>query len=71
MVERFPCYAMISDPPLLKKMSFFYIKGRCFQNILKTVIQLHAPLHFTSLKEKKLSELDFWFSSYDRFSDII
>ena len=30
----------------------------------------NVPLHFTSLKQK-LSELDFWNSSYDHFSDSI
>ena len=37
--------------------------------MLKIVIQLNDPLHFASLK--KLSELDFWFNSYDDFSDFI
>ena len=36
----------------------------------KTVIELNAPLRFTSLK-KKLSQLEFWFSSYGHFSYII
>ena len=57
---------MISDPHLWKKMSFFTLKDAVF----KTVIQLNASLHFTSLKQKQ-SEVDFWFSSYCHFSDII
>ena len=57
-------------PPLLNKGWVFNTRGRCFWNILKTVIQLNAPLHFASFK-KKLSELDFWFSSYDHFTGII
>ena len=57
-------------PPLLIKNEFFDTRGRYLQNILKTVIEPIAPLHFTSLK-KKLSDLDFWNSSYDHFSDSI
>ena len=52
-------------------MSFFTLEGAVFLDIPKTVIQLNAPLHFTSLKKKKLSQLDVWFSSYVHVSDII
>ena len=58
------------QPPLFKKNVFFDTRGRCFYDILETVSQLNAPLHFTFYKEK-LSELDFWFSSYGHFSGII
>ena len=35
-------------PPLLKKMSFLTLEGAVCK-IYLTVIQLNAPLHFTSL----------------------
>ena len=46
-------------PPLLKKSELFYTRKQYFQNKLKVVIQLHAPLHFVS--KKKTGKLGFWF----------
>ena len=52
LVERLPCYALSFDPYFWKKW-VFYTRERCFQNIFKTVIQLNAPLHFTSPKKSE------------------
>ena len=53
-------------PPLVKKNEFFYTRGRCFQNSNST-----KCLSAFYIIKKKQSEVDFWFSSYCHFSDII
>ena len=63
LVERFPCYAMISDPNF-EKLEFFTLEGAVFKNSTNYRSAFY-------IFRKKLSKLDFWFSSYDHFSDII
>ena len=56
-------------PPLLKKMSFLTLEGTVCKIYLNSN-STKCPSAFYIFK-KKLSELDFWNSSYDHFSDSI